>query len=468
MSREDEEAAELEKLQQDITLTLQEIDQNFARCVQIVNSGIIPEFDRYQAASRGVWDGLKVWLHFFERVELTVMPQSTNRPPFGSGIADSPKEQSPWDRLKDKFSPSNQDLGQMLQRPPHKHMLASATTATSTSLLKPHTDALSSYNVGSSSSGSTTPSFRRRTSPPKTIPFALSPSDLVGTPAREAARILVDNQLQIAGAASPPSSGSSKEQGHGDGEDDEMSEGLADQHNEEKGLDGMKGNETPASWVNQHSDSDREKFEGFMRDRKQKYRQMDLDDELPTVRRDPPRSPGRYHSEEDVPSFPMITGTPVANYDQDLRPPSKRARETSQDSLLMSAVRDTNDDDDGAFQFAQITPSRLVLQDGDQQSMVGTPLGSGSSVSSRASRLPKQFSLHYFSSSFQKSPASTQLTRIYTLFSQRPGEPLTLDEIMQLLDDPSFTVERVKLFVDVLTSKKFTKKEGEGRWILRQ
>ena len=57
---EDHEKAELEQIQQEITLTLQEIDQNFARCVQIVSEGIIPEIARYKVASQGVWDGLKV------------------------------------------------------------------------------------------------------------------------------------------------------------------------------------------------------------------------------------------------------------------------------------------------------------------------------------------------------------------------------------------------------------------------
>lgn len=58
---DDEANAELEKLQQNITLTLQAIDQNFARCHQIVTADIIPHLDRFTDASRSAWDGSKVY-----------------------------------------------------------------------------------------------------------------------------------------------------------------------------------------------------------------------------------------------------------------------------------------------------------------------------------------------------------------------------------------------------------------------
>ena len=62
MSRrtDEEENAELEKLQQEVTLLLQAIDENFTRCQQIVSQGIIPEVERYATASKRVWEGLKV------------------------------------------------------------------------------------------------------------------------------------------------------------------------------------------------------------------------------------------------------------------------------------------------------------------------------------------------------------------------------------------------------------------------
>jgi hypothetical protein len=52
--------ADLEKLQQNITLTLQDIDQNFERCNQIVTGQIIPEVDKFTQASRDIWERSKV------------------------------------------------------------------------------------------------------------------------------------------------------------------------------------------------------------------------------------------------------------------------------------------------------------------------------------------------------------------------------------------------------------------------
>ncbi|KAF8544919.1 DASH complex subunit Ask1-domain-containing protein [Trichophaea hybrida] len=58
--------AELEKLEQKITLTLQEIDHNFARAHRIVTASILPVVERYQKESDAVWEGSKFWRQFFE------------------------------------------------------------------------------------------------------------------------------------------------------------------------------------------------------------------------------------------------------------------------------------------------------------------------------------------------------------------------------------------------------------------
>ncbi|KAL4880857.1 DASH complex subunit Ask1-domain-containing protein [Aspergillus karnatakaensis] len=57
---------ELEKLEQSITLTLQEIDQNFNRAHRIVTTSILPVVEQYSEASRDVWEGAKFWKQFFE------------------------------------------------------------------------------------------------------------------------------------------------------------------------------------------------------------------------------------------------------------------------------------------------------------------------------------------------------------------------------------------------------------------
>ncbi|KAF2870905.1 DASH complex subunit Ask1-domain-containing protein [Massariosphaeria phaeospora] len=57
---------ELEKLEQSITLTLQEIDHNFSRAHRIVTTSIIPIIEQYGQHSDAVWEGSKFWKQFFE------------------------------------------------------------------------------------------------------------------------------------------------------------------------------------------------------------------------------------------------------------------------------------------------------------------------------------------------------------------------------------------------------------------
>ncbi|KAI9816213.1 MAG: DASH complex subunit ask1 [Pycnora praestabilis] len=57
---------ELEKLEQSITLTLQEIDHNFSRAHRIVTTSILPIVEQYAEHSKAVWDGSKFWKQFFE------------------------------------------------------------------------------------------------------------------------------------------------------------------------------------------------------------------------------------------------------------------------------------------------------------------------------------------------------------------------------------------------------------------
>lgn len=57
---------ELERLEQSITLALQEIDHNFSRAHRIVTSSILPIVEQYAHHSREVWEGSKFWKQFFE------------------------------------------------------------------------------------------------------------------------------------------------------------------------------------------------------------------------------------------------------------------------------------------------------------------------------------------------------------------------------------------------------------------
>ncbi|KAF9305423.1 DASH complex subunit ask1 [Mortierella antarctica] len=57
---------EIERLEQGITRTLQEIDQKFSTCQTIVTSKILPSIDLYGEASRDVWNHARLWLNFFK------------------------------------------------------------------------------------------------------------------------------------------------------------------------------------------------------------------------------------------------------------------------------------------------------------------------------------------------------------------------------------------------------------------
>jgi DASH complex subunit ASK1 len=57
---------ELEKLEQSITLTLQEIDHNFSKAHRIVTTSILPLVEQYGEQSKNVWEASKFWKQFFE------------------------------------------------------------------------------------------------------------------------------------------------------------------------------------------------------------------------------------------------------------------------------------------------------------------------------------------------------------------------------------------------------------------
>lgn len=57
---------ELEKLEQSITLTLQEIDHNFSRAHRIVTTSILPILEQYAGHSKDVWEGSTVCLVHYQ------------------------------------------------------------------------------------------------------------------------------------------------------------------------------------------------------------------------------------------------------------------------------------------------------------------------------------------------------------------------------------------------------------------
>ncbi|KAL8807724.1 MAG: hypothetical protein Q9182_000535 [Xanthomendoza sp. 2 TL-2023] len=75
---------ELERLEQSITLTLQEIDHNFSRAHRIVTTSILPVVENYAEHSKNVWESSKFWKQFFE-ASANVSLSSYEEPPEHDG-----------------------------------------------------------------------------------------------------------------------------------------------------------------------------------------------------------------------------------------------------------------------------------------------------------------------------------------------------------------------------------------------
>jgi len=54
--------ARLEKVEQNITLALQEIDHNFSTSHHIVATRVLPQVERFAQLSKDIWDNTKVGL----------------------------------------------------------------------------------------------------------------------------------------------------------------------------------------------------------------------------------------------------------------------------------------------------------------------------------------------------------------------------------------------------------------------
>lgn len=80
--REATSALELERLEQETTLVLQEIDHNLSRANAVINDKMFPILRKYAAATTGVWENAGFWKHFMEEaadVEIKTVDDSIER-----------------------------------------------------------------------------------------------------------------------------------------------------------------------------------------------------------------------------------------------------------------------------------------------------------------------------------------------------------------------------------------------------
>ncbi|KAI9313798.1 hypothetical protein BX666DRAFT_545330 [Dichotomocladium elegans] len=366
----DEEAidAQLETLQQKITLTLQAIDQNFARCNQILSGEILPEVDRFSDATRSVYEGNQIWLHFLHSFE------------HSSGHKNNNNNNSTSRSNVNNITHSLGSTSIATNRPPFPSAWQQSTESSpglSNILHRPQIAQISSLLSESSASAI------HRLSPPRTIPFGLSPTQLQKTPAREAARLMIDDYLITANARSTPS--------------------------------------TPSSW-RQGGQND---FERFASRRRQRYREMEAEDELPRIARTI-RSPNSRRR----------------------RQPGEREDDTA------AAAADP---------LISTPTAQRIIEEGQDLVMSPSVQSEATSIATAATT-EVQFSLQHFPKSFQIPPGSTKLTHVYGVFQSRPDTILTMAQLERIV--PDYDRETLELMVNLLTRKKFLRKNEQG-WMLR-
>lgn len=475
----------------------------------------------YRYSLRPCLTFLQLWLYFFQNLDQ--LPgrnnngATSNRPPISETTPESSyadhRGRTAFDRLESEISSitgslkgkNNEEtdgspysrggarpLAEMIRRQYRQHTGAlqpsmPSISTSATSMPRPALTALSDSNVTSEEGMS---DRGLRTSPPHTISFGISPSQLIGTPAREAARMITDDMLRTAGATSPPSSKAS-------------SSSAAAAKPQDKGK-GRASAEQMNDFMADNDSSDKDHFEQFMKARQERLRQMGNGQELPTLRR-VQRSPGGrsvYSDKGDLEGL-RLANTPTmervhAQYNEDLRP-SKRQRSDNdsmaldievddEDGWARRSVKDEfefrartpqepsehgdNNSYVGAYEFSQIIPRTAPTAEKRENSSLYSGESSNVSVTMMAGltgQIPERFSLHYFPRAFQKPPGSTQLTRIYTIFADRPTQLLSLNDVIDIAQDASnsYNQDNVSILIDLLSRRHYLKKVGSG-WTLRR
>ncbi|RHZ84820.1 hypothetical protein Glove_74g183 [Diversispora epigaea] len=247
----DELTARLEKLDQNITLTLQEIDNNFSTCQHIITTKILPQISRFAEVSEDIWENSKLWWSFLESIDLTASNDSSSpasmeyinskkklfeesktmnnyefissTPPQGSKtmenyefISSTPlPNPPPGSKIMNNY---NSISSIPLPNPPQdSKIMENYDSISSTPLPNPPQyshKVMQTLNFGDNNISLTTSStsislptlppsdihkLRKPTtfSPPVTIQFSMPPSKLLKSPAKQAARIIVNDLLSM-------------------------------------------------------------------------------------------------------------------------------------------------------------------------------------------------------------------------------------------------------------------------------
>jgi hypothetical protein len=263
---------------------------------------------------------------------------------------------------------------------------------------------------------------------------------------------------------------------------------------------------------------ERERFNQFFQGRQR--RSMGLNDGLPTMRKRIPSPTESNNSENAIPEPLIGSPTVLRVFDKervDLRHQmqnreweytQERNNEKERDEPMdlsreTTTARDTFDSppvlqDDSPMRMTQdldrFSPIRIADMEDVQHTPEAVPFfaqnlsyrpspredNTDSSVNTFNSNItmitgetdaniPATFNLKYFPDSFRTPPNSTLLTRVFNLFSERPGQMLTLDDVITLINDKSVSHDGVNILIDLLKRRKFLKPVGDGlAWTLRR
>ncbi|KAE8209273.1 hypothetical protein CF327_g6720 [Tilletia walkeri] len=230
-------AEQLMQLDQAITLTLQDIDANLSAAHQTVTAKILPAVKRYGVASARTWQGAKFWMKFFEAAADVSLSGTS------SGLrGDHDDDDQGVDETESDLLHEGEDISQSgyaddydededelespaAARAPRSDMIPKKQNETPT---KPSTssrpraakDWSDDEDLDDDDEGDSLPPLLGM-SPPRTLQFSVPQSRYLNTPAKEAARLMVDDVLRtIDGSIGPHGMGGSRLQEDSDSQSD--------------------------------------------------------------------------------------------------------------------------------------------------------------------------------------------------------------------------------------------------------
>lgn len=376
----------------------------------------------------------------------------------------------------------------------------------------------------SSSTLSDTSSSRIRMSPPRTVPFVITSEQLQGTPIREQVLMLTENRLRSLGAHTDSDTDSGPFSiGRSESSRFTTRPGKKRVNEEDDHRDRTKFDRK--LWEMSNMDSDdtdgRENLVKFLKGRNVQFKQPYLpgttankrfrpeieveQDLIGSNRSSSSRSEQAQEEEEEAAVVSPLSSSrqqenirfsPRFLSEETIQSPRYRSEEIQsppryRPEAIQSPPRFQGTESSISPRFQAVTPLAMQEQEVEAYEFSDGLLPYGSayneirmhttdtttnsttsrqSITSTSSSIPRKFELKYFTEKFRNPPNSLKLTKIYNEFNKRPGTLLTIEDVMNYLDDTSFTIEFVSLSIGILTRKRFLRMVGDkgDAWVIRR